>query len=155
MELMMRMRTMTITKNMRTIRCYSELVSLLSLKERYEYLKLNGFVGDTTFGGHRYLNQMLYQSYRWQQVRDAVIIRDNGYELGVPGYLIRGPITIHHMNPISVDDILHDRDYIYDPEFLISTSSPVHKAIHYGNESLLPKNEIIERCQNDTIPWRR
>lgn len=136
------------------IRTYSELKRLKSFEERFDYLKLDGSVGQTTFGFDRYLNQMLYQSKRWRQVRDKVIMRDNGCDLGIEGYEIHDQIIIHHLNPISIDDILEENDDIFNMEFLISTSKRTHNAIHYGDESLLPKGPI-ERQPNDTCPWKR
>lgn len=136
-------------------RTYSELITLPSFEERFKYLQLNGAVGRDTFGFDRYLNQYIYQrSQRWKSVRDKIIVRDNGCDLGVEGYSIYGRIIIHHMNPISVEDILSDRDWIFDPEFLICVSHRTHNAIHYGDESLLPQT-LIERTKNDTCPWRR
>lgn len=136
------------------IRTYTELSRLKTFKERYEYLKLSGRVGETTFGSDRYLNQMLYTSDRWRKARDKVIIRDNGCDLGVEGYEIYDKITVHHINPITIEDIEENRDWIYDPEFLVSTSSITHKAIHYGDENLLPQTPI-ERRPGDTCPWRK
>lgn len=137
------------------IRTYSELITLPTFEERFKYLQLNGAVGRDTFGFDRYLNQYIYQrSQRWKSIRDKIIVRDNGCDLGVEGYSIYGRIIIHHMNPISVEDILSDRDWIFDPEFLICVSHRTHNAIHYGDESLLPQT-LIERTKNDTCPWRR
>lgn len=136
-------------------RTYSELITLPTFEDRFKYLQLNGAVGRDTFGFDRYLNQYIYQrSQRWKSVRDKIIVRDNGCDLGVEGYSIYGRIIIHHMNPISVEDILSDRDWIFDPEFLICVSHRTHNAIHYGDESLLPQT-LIERTKNDTCPWRR
>jgi hypothetical protein len=135
------------------IRSYSELRKLKTFEERYNYLRLDGIVGENTFGFDRYLNQILYKSGRWLRSRDDVIIRDNGCDLGVDGYEIRSMIVIHHMNAITIEDIKLDRDELYDPKFLICTASLTHKAIHYGNLSLLPKPPI-ERRRNDTCPWR-
>ena len=136
-------------------RTYSELITLPTFEERFKYLQLNGAVGRDTFGFDRYLNQYIYQrSQRWKSVRDKIIVRDNGCDLGVEGYSIYGRIIIHHMNPISIEDILSDRDWIFDPEFLICVSHRTHNAIHYGDESLLPQT-LIERTKNDTCPWRR
>lgn len=138
-----------------TIRTYSELITFPTFEERYRYLKLDGRVGVDTFGFDRYINQNLYQrNPRWKKARDTVIIRDNGCDLGVEGFEIHGKIIVHHMNPITMDDILKDRDWIYDPEFLICTVHNTHNAIHYGDERLLvtaPK----ERTPNDTCPWRQ
>lgn len=136
------------------IRCYKELSRIDNYEERFRYLKLVGQVGESTFGFDRYLNQIVYSSKRWKQVRNAVIIRDEGRDMGVEGYEIQGRIVIHHMNPISVEDAEKDRDFIYDPEFLICVSPITHNAIHYGDESLLPKGPV-ERFPNDMCPWRR
>lgn len=140
--------------SMNNIRTYSELITLPTFKERFNYLKLDGFVGKETFGYDRYINQQLYQrNPRWKKARDKVIIRDNGCDLGVDGYEIFGKIIVHHMNPITMDDILNDRDWIYDPEFLICTIHNTHNAIHYGDENLLMTAPIV-RTKNDTCPWK-
>jgi hypothetical protein len=136
-----------------TNRCYRELQKLKTFEERFQYLKLSGIVGESTFGFDRYLNQMLYNSKRWKKTRDKIIIRDNACDLGVNDYEMHGKIFIHHMNPISLDDFEIDNDLLYDPEFLICTSFDTHNAIHYGDESLLPKLPV-ERRPNDTCPWR-
>lgn len=135
------------------IRTYSELVSLPSFKERYEYLRLNGSVGLDTFGFDRYLNQEFYRSKEWKSIRDQVIIRDNGCDLGVDGYEIYGRIVIHHMNPILQTDILDRTQLLLDPDYLICTTHATHNAIHYGDEGLLPR-EPVERTRNDTCPWK-
>lgn len=135
------------------IRTYSELSRLRTFKERYEYLRLDGKVGEETFGFDRYLNQIFYKSDEWKSVRDFVIIRDNGCDLGIEGYEIHGKILIHHMNPISLEDITLRREILLDPEYLITTVLSTHNAIHYGNESLLI-SALIERTQNDTCPWK-
>lgn len=139
-----------ITKNIRT---YSELITLPTFKERFEYLRLNGIVGKDTFGFDRYMNQIFYKSREWQSLRNQIIIRDNGCDLGVDGYEIHGKILIHHMNPITLDDIVERNDYLLNPDFLISTMLTTHNAIHYGDEKLIDK-EPIERSKNDTCPWR-
>lgn len=136
------------------IRCYKELSRLKTFEERYKYLKLSGVVGESTFGYDRYLNQILYNSPRWRKVRDIVIVRDNGCDLGVEGYDINDKIIIHHMNPITVEDIEEENDDIFNPEFLISSSDRTHKAIHYSDENLLPQMPI-ERRPGDTCPWRK
>lgn len=137
-----------------SIKTYSEMIALPAFEDRYNYLRLQGRVGEQTFGYDRYLNQILYQrSSRWRSVRDKVIIRDNGCDLAAEGREIYGKIIVHHMNPITIADIENERDYIFDPEFLISTSHNTHNAIHYGDESLLIKAPI-ERYANDTCPWR-
>ena len=142
---------MTMKKNIRT---YSELITLPTFKERYEYLRLNGRVGEETFGYDRYMNQTFYKSREWLNIRDEVIIRDNGCDLGVEGYEIHGRILIHHMNPITIDDILQRSDFLLNPEYLISTIKRTHDAIHYGDENLLI-DVPIERTKNDTRPWKR
>lgn len=136
------------------IRTYSELIKLPTFKERYEYLKLDGVVGAQTFGSDRYLNQMFYTSGEWRRIRDAVIIRDNGCDLAVEGNDLYDGIVIHHMNPISVEDILQHSDKLIRIEFLVCTSADTHRAIHYGDSGLLPRGPI-ERFQNDTCPWRK
>lgn len=140
--------------SMTTIKTYSELITIPTFEERYRYLRLDGSVGEQTFGFDRYINQVFYQSYEWKKVRDAVIIRDNGYDLGIEGHEIRGKILIHHMNPITVKDIERCSDFLLNPEYLISTMHLTHNAIHYGDESLLPKGPI-ERKKYDTCPWRQ
>ena len=137
-----------------TIRCYSDLIRLEAFSDRYEYLKLDGSVGVETFGYDRYLNQRLYHSAEWRAVRDWGIARDMGRELGVEGYEIHGRIYIHHMNPITQDDIARLRSEMFDPEFLICVSHNTHNAIHYSDASLLI-TEPIERRPDDTCPWKR
>lgn len=134
------------------IRTYSELITMSSFEERYRYLKLDGVVGEETFGFDRYLNQLFYRSKEWKTIRNFVITRDNGCDLGMDGHDIYGKILVHHMNPISKDDILGRSEYLLDPEFLISTIKNTHDAIHYGDESLLI-TEPIQRSKNDTCPW--
>lgn len=136
------------------IRTYSELIKLPTFEERFEYLKLNGAVGRDTFGFDRYLNQIFYKSQKWLSVRDQVIIRDNGCDLGMEGYEIHGRILIHHMNPITLRDLETESDFLLDPEYLISTIHNTHNAIHYGDENLLYKAPV-ERTRFDTCPWRR
>lgn len=137
-----------------TIRRYSELRRLSTFEERYNYLRLRGRVGQDTFGFDRVFNQMFYQSKEWKHVRHEIIVRDDGRDLGVEGYDIYGPIIIHHMNPISLDDIRNATGYLLNPEYLIATTDRTHKAIHYGDESLLLKAPI-ERSRFDTCPWKR
>lgn len=139
--------------NMTTIRTYSQLKQLQTFEERYDYLKLGGVVGEDTFGFDRYLNQNFYRSREWKRVRDEVIMRDNGCDLGVDGHEIRGKILIHHMNPITSEDIHRVSDYLLNPEYLICVAHRTHNAIHYGDESLIV-TAPIERTQNDTCPWR-
>lgn len=136
------------------IRTYSELIKLKTFKDRFEYLKLDGIVGEETFGFDRYMNQIFYKSREWTSVRRAVIIRDNGCDLGVEGYEIHGKILIHHMNPINFSDIVHKTDELLNPDYLITTVLSTHNAIHYGDASLLPALPI-ERRANDTCPWKR
>lgn len=136
------------------IRTYSELCKLQTFEERFQYLRLKGSVGKDTFGFDRYLNQLFYQrSHKWKSIRDEVIIRDNGCDLGVEGYDIHERIIIHHMNPITVDDLLNETDYLLDPEFLIATTHNTHNAIHYGDASLLVPIPM-ERRKYDTCPWK-
>lgn len=135
------------------IKTYSELSLLPTFRERYQYLRLDGRVGEDTFGFDRYLNQVFYRSQEWKRVRDFVILRDNGCDLGVPGFEIYGKILIHHMNPITVEDIRHGNESILDPEFLICVTHNTHNAIHYGDENLLVTEPIV-RTKNDTCPWR-
>lgn len=136
-----------------SIKRYSELILLPTFEERYKYLQLNGVIGDETFGFDRYINQMFYRSQEWKQVRDYVIVRDNGCDLGIEGHEIRGKILIHHMNPIGIKDIQQVNKFLLDPEYLITTMLSTHNAIHYGDESLLVKDPI-ERSKNDTCPWK-
>ena len=137
-----------------TTRSFSELAKLKTFEERYFYLQLKGVVGESTFGFDRYLNQMLYKSRRWHKARTEVIIRDNGCDLGIDDREISDKIIIHHMNPISVEDVELGREHVFDPEFLICTTDRTHNAIHYGDERLLPKLQI-ERSAGDTCPWLR
>ena len=139
--------------NMTSIKTYSELITIPTFKERYEYLRLKGLVGEETFGYDRYLNQSFYKSREWMDIRDYVIIRDNGCDLGMPGHEIHGRILIHHINPITKEDILRRSKFLLDPEYLISTIKTTHDAIHYGDENLL-MDEPIVRTKNDTCPWR-
>lgn len=142
---------MTTTK---TIRTYSELITMPTFRERYEYLRLQGSVGEETFGFDRYLNQIFYRSQRWKSIRDQVIVRDNGCDLGVEGFDIHGKILIHHLNPITIRDIELETDFLLNPEFLICTTHNTHNAIHYGDSNLLVAEPII-RTRNDTCPWRQ
>lgn len=134
-------------------RSYSELIRIPTFEERFKYLQLSGSVGDFTFGSKRHINQVLYKTPEWLSVRDKVIIRDNGCDLGIPDRLIGGRVLVHHMNPITIDDILNRNPKVFDMDNLISVSHITHEAIHYGNEDLLMKDPI-ERCKNDTCPWR-
>lgn len=137
------------------IKTYSELITLPTFEERYRYLKLDGIVGEETFGFDRYLNQEFYQrSQEWKRIRDYVIIRDNGCDLGIDDREIMGKILVHHMNPITKEDILHQSDFLLNPEYLICTMKSTHDAIHYGDERLLIIAPV-ERRPNDTCPWRQ
>ena len=136
-----------------SIKTYSELITLPTFEERYEYLRLHGKVGEATFGFDRYLNQIFYRATEWKRIRNEVIIRDMGCDLGIEGRDIYDKILVHHMNPITMKDIVDRSQYLLDPEYLICTSKTTHDAIHYGDESLL----IImpnERRKNDTCPWK-
>lgn len=135
------------------MRNYRELSRLKTFDERFEYLKIGRLVGESTFGFERYLNQTLYNSSKWRRLRNQIIIRDNGFDLGVEGYEIQGIIIVHHMNPISVDDLKDFSDDIFNPEYLICVSLTTHNAIHYGDKSLIPQ-EPVERRPGDTCPWR-
>lgn len=135
------------------IRCYSELSRLATYEERFEYLRLDGKVGESTFGYDRYLNQVFYKSREWKSIKDHVIVRDNACDLGVEGYEIYGRVLIHHLNPITVKDIENMSGFLLDPEYLISTTLATHNAIHYGDESLLIRGPIV-RMPNDTCPWK-
>lgn len=137
-----------------SLRTYSELSQLPTFRERFEYLKLDGTIGEDTFGFDRYLNQIFYKSKEWAAVRREVIIRDNGCDLGLDGYEIRGKILIHHMNPIRQQDILRRSELLLNPEYLITTVLSTHNAIHYGDENLLPVLPQ-KRSKNDTCPWRK
>ena len=139
---------------MTSIRTYSELILLPTFEERYEYLRLNGRVGEETFGFDRWLNQTFYKSEEWLSMRDKIIVRDNGCDLGISGRDIYSRILIHHMNPITKEDILRRSDILLNPEYLICVTPNTHRAIHYGNENLLMK-DLIERRPNDTCPWKQ
>lgn len=134
------------------MKTFRELSKLHSFEDRYNYLKLKGVVGESTFGYDRYLNQILYNSKRWKQSRDEVIIRDNGCDLGIDDRRIYGRIIIHHMNPITIEDVELEKDHVFNPEFLICTMLDTHNAIHYGDSSLLKQTQV-ERTRNDTCPW--
>lgn len=134
------------------IRSYSEMSRFETFDDRFEYLKLGGQVGASTFGFDRYLNQQFYASTQWKQVRNFVITRDLGCDLGVPGYEIFSELLVHHMDPMTNDALLHGEAWILDPEFLITTTHNTHNAIHYGDRSLLPK-PVLERARGDTKLW--
>lgn len=134
------------------IKTYSELVKFITFEDRFEYLRLHGGVGRSTFGFDRYLNQKFYSSYEWKDVRNHVIARDLGRDLGVEGYEIHDHILIHHMNPVTVDSVVHRDLRLLDPEYLITTTHRTHNAIHYGDKSLLPQ-PVVERRKGDTKLW--
>ena|SRR5580765_5369128 len=139
---------MFMTKN----RSYSELRRLHTFEERFEYLKMNGEVGRATFGFDRWINQRFYTSYMWKRARRDVILRDNGCDLGISGYEIGGSVLIHHMNPMTSEDIIHSEEWIFDLEYLITTTHNTHNAIHFGDDRLLPK-VVLDRVPNDTKLW--
>lgn len=139
---------------MTNIKTYSELITLPTFLERYNYLRLSGRIGEDTFGFDRYMNQKFYQSVEWKQVRDFVIVRDCGCDLGMEDREIMGKILIHHMNPIRPKDIYYGTDFLMNPEYLICTCHNTHNAIHYGDESLLFTG-LTERTKYDTCPWKR
>lgn len=135
------------------IRTYSELITFPTFEERFQYLQLGGTVCEETFGFDRFMNQRFYNSGEWKSVRNFVIARDKGCDLGVEGYEVHGDILIHHMNPVSLNDIVKRSELLLNPEYLITTVLNTHNAIHYGNEKLLAKIPI-ERSKNDMCPWR-
>lgn len=137
------------------MKTYNEMILLPTFQERFNYLKLNGLVGEDTFGYNRYLNQYFYTSREWKQLRDAIIVRDNGCDLGIEGCEIGSGILIHHIEPITMDDIKNRSDKLLDPNNLICVSKKTHNAIHFGDESILIEDVAIERFPNDTSPWRR
>lgn len=144
---------MRMKRSSSIIRTYSELLRLPTFLERFNYLKLSAQVGQETFGFERYLNQSFYHSREWRPIRNYVIARDLGRDLGVEGYEIHGRIYIHHMNPITAEDVRRATDLLTDPEYLISTTHNTHNAIHYGDASLL-LTEPVERTPYDTCPWK-
>ncbi len=142
-------------KARKIIRTYTDLKRLPTFEERYEYLRLAGIVGENTFGFDRYLNQKLYRSRQWKKVRDEVILRDNGCDLGIEDRVIMDRIIVHHMNPLLLDEVDERDEDIFNPEFLICVSPATHNAIHFGDDSLLTKSKLVERMPNDTCPWKR
>lgn len=135
------------------IKSYSELVLLPTFEDRFEYLRLDGIVGETTFGFDRYMNQVFYRSLEWKKIRDTVIARDLGCDLGIEGHEIFSRVIIHHLNPIRQRDLLERTDILLDPEYLITTTHETHQAIHYGDKNLL-LTEPPQRTRNDTCPWK-
>lgn len=136
-----------------SIKTYSELITIPTFEERFEYLQLKGSVGKDTFGYDRHLNQVLYRSPEWKRLRNQIIIRDGGCDLACDGYDIYGKVLIHHLNPITVDDVLARSRKVFDPDNLVCVSHNTHNAIHYGDAGLLITGPII-RTKNDTCPWR-
>lgn len=135
------------------IKSYSELIKIPKFIDRFRYLKLNGSIGEQTFYGHRWLNQVLYQSPEWRRIRNEIIIRDDGCDLACPDRPINGKIYIHHINPLSIEDIVKRRSCVFDLENLISASFNTHNAIHYGEDDLLILDPV-QRLPNDTCPWK-
>ena len=138
---------------MMSIKTYSELVTIPTFEERYRYLRIGGTVGEETFGFDRYLNQIFYKTKEWLAIRDSVIVRDFGCDLAITDREIHGRILVHHMNPITKEDVLNRSKFLLDPEYLICTSKNTHDAIHYGDDDLLI-NVPVDRRPNDTCPWR-
>lgn len=136
------------------VRTYTELIQLSSFEDRFNYLKLNGVVAGETFGYDRYLNQQFYRSSEWKRIRNFVIMRDQGCDLACPGHEIYGQVFVHHMNPVTLEDIENNPEILLDPEYLICVSLETHNAIHYGIEEYKDKNIIVDRKPGDTIPWR-
>lgn len=137
---------------MKRIKCYSDLSRIDSFLERYKYLRIGGTVGHATFGFDRHINQSFYMSREWKSIRDAVVVRDNGCDLGVVGHEIHSELIVHHMTPMTPEDIIHGEEWILDPEYLITTCHETHNAIHYGDVSLL-RREYTPRKPGDTILW--
>lgn len=136
-----------------SIKTYSELITIPTFEERFEYLQLKGSVGKDTFGYDRHLNQVLYRSPEWKRLRNQIIIRDCGCDLACEGYDIHSKVLIHHLNPITVEDVLARSRKVFDPDNLVCVSHNTHNAIHYGDVDLLVTGPII-RTKNDTCPWR-
>ena len=137
------------------MKTYQELIIYPDFISRYNYLKTPRRIGEETFGFERWLNQVLYKSGEWRRVREGIIIRDEGCDLGIPDRPIKGMIIVHHMNPISISDIQNrNLDIILNPDYLICCSHNTHEAIHYSSDVILTKDKPIERKPNDTIPWR-
>ena len=136
------------------MRTYSELVKLSTFEERFDYLKLDGKIGEDTFGFERYLNQVLYHLPEWKEVRRKVLVRDEGCDLAIPDREIYGKAIVHHMNPITIEDVEEHNPGVFDPEFLITVSKLTHDAIHFGDPSILMESKPTLRQPNDTCPWR-
>ena len=148
--------TTQVMVTLMNIRTYSELSELTTFEERYRYLRLSGVVGESTFGFDRYLNQIFYKSDRWRSIRNEIIVRDKGCDLGIEEYEIgeHQKLYIHHMNPLTVKDIVMESEFLLNPEYLICTTHHTHNAIHYGDDTILLRGPIV-RTKNDTCPWRR
>lgn len=136
-----------------TYKTYSELIKIEQFEDRIKYLKLSGTIGEVTFGGLRYLNQILYHTWKWKSTKKEVILRDNGYDLAHRDYPISGTIYVHHINPITIEDVLNDRPCVFDLDNLVSSSFQTHNAIHYGRDLQVPRG-FVERKKNDTCPWK-
>lgn len=141
-----------MTSNVKT---YSELQQLQTFEERFNYLKLGGSVGEDTFGFDRYINQTFYRSAEWKRVRNIVILRDSACDLGILDREVGGRVYIHHMNPITRQDVEESSEYLLNPDYLICVSMDTHNAIHYGDDSYLKRNKLVERSANDTAPWKK
>ena len=145
-------KTSTMIKVDRMLRTYSDLSQIETFEERYFYLELKGSFGERTFGFDRWLNQRFYKSREWKNSRDFVILRDEGCDLGVPGYEIQAGLLVHHMNPLSKEDLHHGSSWIFDPNYLITTTLQTHNAIHYGDVSQLPRGPVVRQA-GDTRLW--
>lgn len=132
---------------------YLELATLPTFEERYHYLRLAAVVGEQTFGSERYLNQAFYTSHEWRRIRNVVQIRDEGCDLGIPGREIHGTVYIHHINPITPEDLKFGRPSLLDPDNLITVTHQTHNAIHFGDENLLVRAEPTVRTPGDTKEW--
>lgn len=143
----------TLGSTMSLLKTYSEMIELPTFEKRYEYLKLDGAVGQDTFGAKRWLNQVFYRSYEWRKLRQEIILRDNGCDLGIDDRIIFGKILIHHINPITMDDINGRKHILFDPENLVCVSHNTHEAIHYGSFDLLVSSTPVVRKPGDTCPW--
>lgn len=137
------------------IRTYSEMTKLLTFEDRFRYLMLNGNVSEETFGFDRYLNQRFYTSKEWRQLRNHIIVRDGGCDLGIPDREIFGKVMIHHLNPLSPKDIVNATDFLLNPEYLVCVSHDTHNAIHYGDVSYITSTLTLERKPGDTTPWKK
>ena len=137
------------------MKSYSELITLPTFEERFEYLASHSNIGDTTFGGNRIFNQQFYSSEEWKRARREVILRDNGCDLGIPDREINGKIMVHHINPLTVEDIMNHTFALINPENLITMSYDTHNALHFGNLEMLKENDLVVRTKNDTCPWRK